>query len=53
MRITAAGSLPGEDFRGSLSAMSELTPEILALPELPDRGVGSQLVGRALSGLKG
>lgn len=53
MRITAAGSLPGEDFRGSLSAMSELTPEILALPELPDRGVGSKLVGRALGLVEG
>ena len=48
MRITAAGSLPGTDFRGALSAMSEALPELLPLPELPERGIGSQMVGRAL-----
>lgn len=48
MRVTAAGSLPGEDFRGALGAMTEVLPEMLPLPELPGRGVGSQMVGRAL-----
>lgn len=48
MRVTAAGSLPGDDFRGALSAMTEVLPEITPLPELPARGVGSQMVGRAL-----
>lgn len=48
MRITAAGSLPGDDFRGSLQAMAEALPELTPLPELPARGVGSDMVGRAL-----
>lgn len=48
MRITAAGSLPGDDFRGALSVMAELLPDILAWPELPGRGVGSDMMGRAL-----
>ena len=48
MRITAAGSLPGDDFRGALTAMAEHLPEVLPLPELPARGPGSAMVGRAL-----
>ena len=48
MRVTAAGSLPGTDFRGALGAMTELLPDLLALPELPARGVGSAMTGRAL-----
>ncbi|MCC2593032.1 hypothetical protein LKO27_06345 [Tessaracoccus sp. OS52] len=48
MRITAAGSLPGDDFRGALTAMAEALPELLAFPELPARGPGSDMVGRAL-----
>ncbi len=53
MRITAAGSLPGTEFRGALGAVSEVLADILALPELPQRGVGSQLVGRALGLIDG
>ncbi len=53
MRVTAAGSLPGEDFRGALGATTEILPEILPLPELPQRGVGSQMVGRALGLIDG
>lgn len=48
MMITAAGSLPGDDFRGALSAMAEALPELTPLPELPARGVESQMIGRAL-----
>lgn len=48
MRVTAAGSLPGDDFRGALNAMTEALPEVMPLPELPARGVGSDMVGRAL-----
>lgn len=48
MRVTAAGSLPGGDFRGALSAMAEVLPEVLPLPELPARGAASGMVGRAL-----
>ncbi|MGO1488357.1 MAG: hypothetical protein ACTHWA_07350 [Arachnia sp.] len=46
MQVTATGSLPGDDFRGALGALTEVLPDILPLPELPDRGVGSQMVGR-------
>lgn len=53
MEVTASGSLPGDDFRGALGAMSEVLPEILPLPELPERGVGSQMVGRALGLIDG
>lgn len=53
MRITAAGSLPGDDFRGALRAMSEALPEILPMPELPARGVGSEMTGRALGLIDG
>ena len=53
MRVTAAGSLPGDDFRSALGAMTEALPEILPLPELPGRGVGSQMVGRALGLING
>lgn len=53
MRVTAAGSLPGSDFRAALGAMTELLPEMLPLPELPARGVGSDLVGRALGIIDG
>lgn len=48
MRVTAAGSLPGDDFRGALTAMAEALPEVLPWPELPGRGPGSDMVGRAL-----
>ena len=48
MRITAAGSLPGTDFRGALVAMAESLPGMVPWPELPARGVGSGMVGRAL-----
>ena len=53
MLITAAGSLPGTDFRGALAAMVETLPEVLPLPELPERGVGSDMIGRALGLISG
>ena len=53
MRVTAAGSLPGDDFRGALAAMTEVLPEVLPLPELPARGVGSGMTGRALGIIDG
>lgn len=53
MRVTAAGSLPGDDFRGALSAVAEALPELLPLPELPARGLASQMTGRALGLISG
>ena len=48
IRVTAAGSLPGRDFRGALVTLAELLPDLLAWPELPGRGIGSDMLGRAL-----
>lgn len=53
IRVTAAGSLPGTDFRGAVTAMAEALPEVLPLPELPARGVGSAMIGRALGLIDG
>ncbi|PIE21227.1 MAG: hypothetical protein CSA64_03075 [Arachnia propionica] len=46
---TAAGSLPGTDYRGALGVVSQSYPRLLPLPELPARGPGSQIIGRALA----
>ena len=48
MRVTAGGSLPGTDFRGALKAMTEMLPDLTPWPELPARGPGSGMIGRAL-----
>ena len=53
MYVTAAGSLPGEDFRGALGAMADVLGEVLPLPELPDRGLASGMVGRAVGIIDG
>lgn len=53
IRVTAAGSVPGDDFRGALVAMSEALPELLPWPEVPGRGVGSDMIGRALGLIDG
>lgn len=53
MRVTAAGSLPGDDFRGALVAMTEALPDVTPLPELPARGVAAGMVGRALGLIDG
>lgn len=53
MLVTAAGSLPGTDFRGALTAMTEALPDVLPLPELPERGVASGMIGRALGLIDG
>lgn len=53
MRVTAGGSLPGDDFRGALTAMAEALPEVLPLPELPARGVSSAMIGRTLGLING
>ena len=48
MLVTAAGPLPGKDFRGALAAMSQALPEILPWPELPAREPGNAGVGRTI-----
>lgn len=47
MRATGAGSLPGDDFRGALGFVLETLRDLAPLPELPGRGPGADMVGRA------
>lgn len=53
MIVTAAGSLPGDDFRAAVSSMREALPWLLPMPELPARGVESQMIGRSLGLIDG
>ena len=48
MIVTGAGSLPGTDFRGAVAAMAEGLPELVPVPELPERGPHASMIGRAL-----
>ncbi len=53
MHATGLGSLPGTDFPGALRwVLDELGPRAF-LPELPARGPGSGIVGRAVALLDG
>lgn len=45
---TTIGSLPGEDMGAALRLLLEQTPQVVAVPELPARGVGADMVGRSL-----
>lgn len=42
------GSMPGEDFAESLSIVRDTTPDLIAIPELPDRGVAAAMTGRGM-----
>jgi len=53
MDATGLGSLPGDDFPGALRfVLDELGPNAF-LPELPARGPGSGMIGRAVALLDG
>ncbi|MGH1565081.1 methionine synthase [Mumia sp. DW29H23] len=52
MRATGVGSMPGEDFRGVVRFVVE-TLDLPFLPELPARGDGAGMVGRAVGLLDG
>lgn len=43
---TGVGSLPGTDIREACALVTGETPEFPALPELPARGVGADMIGR-------
>ncbi|CAN5245394.1 methionine synthase [soil metagenome] len=45
--------MPGEDFAESLRMVAELTPDLIALPELPGRGTPAGMTGRGLAVLSG
>lgn len=40
--------MPGEDFAASLRVVTDMTPELVAIPELPARGPASSMTGRAI-----
>lgn len=48
-RGAGVGSMPGTDFAGALRAVADATPDLVALPELPEIGVYAQLPGRGLA----
>lgn len=47
VRVTQVGSWPGTDFASAMGMALEETPDLPCLPELPDRGPGAGMIGRA------
>jgi len=43
---TGVGSMPGTDPREAAAVVAGELPVLTALPELPDRGVGADMIGR-------
>lgn len=48
MKWTTLGSLPGTDMPAAARMLFDETPDLVAIPELPARGVGADMVGRTL-----
>jgi hypothetical protein len=48
---TGVGSMPGEDIDSVLGAVADALPDLPHLPELPARGAGSDMIGRAAAQL--
>lgn len=48
---TGIGSLPGSDIDQALALVIEMFPDFPHLPELPARGVGSDMIGRTAAAL--
>src|SRR5437764_4205762 len=48
---TGVGSMPGDDIDASLAVVVDTLPDLPHLPELPDRGAGSDMIGRAAAQL--
>ncbi|QGN32362.1 hypothetical protein [Microlunatus sp. Gsoil 973] len=53
IRSTGIGSWPGSDLVDALKISFDESPDLPFLPELPDRGVGSRMVGRGIAVLSG
>lgn len=53
IRSTGIGSWPGTDLAEALRISFDEAPELPYLPELPARGVGSQMIGRGVAVLSG
>ena len=51
MRATGIGSLPGEDIDAALALVFTELPDFPHLPELPARGPGADMIGRAAAAL--
>ena len=49
VRSTGVGSLPGTSVRDAISLVTGEFPELVFLPELPARGPGADMIGRAAS----
>ena len=49
IRNAGIGSLPGADVREAMSTVTGEFPDAVWLPELPSRGVGADMIGRAAS----
>ncbi len=47
IRSTGVGSLPGTSVRDAISLVTGEFPELVFLPELPARGPGADMIGRA------
>ena len=50
---TGIGSLPGQDFPEAVKVVLGELPDLPHLPELPGRGVGADMIGRALAIVEG
>jgi len=53
MRATVLGSFPGTDMRATLRWVLGELPDLAPVPELPARGPGAQMIGRATPLLEG
>lgn len=49
MTATGVGSLPGDDIHDAIRMVLEETPDLPAIPELPDRGPIASMTGRTLA----
>jgi methionine synthase II (cobalamin-independent) len=53
MRATGIGSMPGEDFPDAFHTVLGEVGDLPFVPELPDRGVQAEMIGRSLALLDG
>lgn len=46
MLVSAIGSMPGTEMAETIRQVADAIPDLLALPELPARGPGGEMIGR-------
>jgi methionine synthase II (cobalamin-independent) len=44
--VTAIGSMPGSNMAETMLQVTDAIPELIAMPELPQRGPGGEMIGR-------